>query len=163
MEQTRLQHAWVHANCYVFHTVSHHIHFNIGNEWLPVGNKLRRLGTHCCRFGSDSCVMRGAANVWSARGSAMLFVFRTLNFFALGAIFLTPFWMFNNTLDRLLPHAPPVLSLRTDATTARLRDQLVTGLSNVKKDIRADMCRRDAGAVCLLTICVPRVLENRCR
>ncbi|HEU0094814.1 MAG TPA: hypothetical protein VFQ52_00055 [Rhizomicrobium sp.] len=93
----------------------------------------------------------------------MLFVFRTLNFFALGAIFLTPFWMFNGTVDRLLPHAPiSMVPLHTDATAMRLRDQLVTGLSDVKKDIRADMCRRDAGAVCLLTICVPRALESRC-
>ena len=88
----------------------------------------------------------------------MLFVFRTLNFFALGAIFLTPFWMFNNTLDRLLPHAPSALSPRVDA----MRDQLVTSLSSVKKDIHADMCRRDAAAICLLTICVPRSLESRC-
>lgn len=86
----------------------------------------------------------------------MLFVFRTLNFFALGAILLTPFWMFNSRLDGLLPQAPP--SPRVDA----LRDHLVTSLSNLKKDIRADMCRRDARAVCLLTICVPQVLKNRC-
>jgi len=88
----------------------------------------------------------------------MLFVFRTLNFFALGAIFLTPFWMFNNTLDRLLPSVAPV----PHADTLRLRDRLVTGLSDVKKDIRADLCRRDASAACLLTICVPRVLKDRC-
>lgn len=88
----------------------------------------------------------------------MLFVFRTLNFFALGVIFLTPFWLFNSTLDRLLPHTPPVSSPRVDA----MRDQLVTTLSTLKSDIRADMCRRDAGAVCLLTICVPRAWKNRC-
>jgi hypothetical protein len=86
----------------------------------------------------------------------MLFVFRTLNFFALGVILLTPFWMFDNRLDHLLPHTAP--SPRVDA----LRDHLVTNLSTLKKDIRADMCRRDAGAVCLLTICVPQVLKNRC-
>jgi hypothetical protein len=85
----------------------------------------------------------------------MLFVFRTLNFFALGAIFLTPFWMFNSTLDHLLPHAPPVLSPRVDATTARLREQFVTVLSNLKKDIHADMCRREDAPLCVLSVCVP--------
>ena len=90
----------------------------------------------------------------------MLFIFRTLNFCALGAILLIPFWMFNNTLDHLLPHAPAVALPHTEAM--QWRDRLVTGLSDVKKDIRADMCRRDARAICLLTICVPRVLKNRC-
>jgi hypothetical protein len=94
--------------------------------------------------------------------AAMLFVFRTLNFFALGAIFLTPFWMFNNTLDRLLPHAPSAMSLRTDATATWLREQLFTGLSNVKKDIRADMCHRGDGPICALTICAPLSPESRC-
>lgn len=87
----------------------------------------------------------------------MLFVFRTLNFFALGVILLTPFWMFNSTLDGLLPHVPS--SPRVDA---RLRDQLVTGLSSLKRDIRLDMCRRDDAPLCLLTICVPQALKNRC-
>jgi hypothetical protein len=90
----------------------------------------------------------------------MLFVFRTLNFFALGVILLTPFWMFNSTLDGLLPHAPP--SPRVDAATTRLRDQLVTGLSSLKRDIRLDMCRRDDAPLCLLTICVPQALKKRC-
>jgi hypothetical protein len=101
---------------------------------------------------------------------AMLFVFRTLNFFALGAIFLTPFWFFNSTLDRLLPHTPPVPTLLPgfDTQTARLRDQLVTSLSAVKRDIRADMCRRDDAPLCLLTICVPPIgkagpAPSRCR
>jgi hypothetical protein len=88
----------------------------------------------------------------------MLFVFRTLNFFALGVIFLTPFWLFNSTLDRLLPHTPPVSSPRVDA----VRDQLITTLSNLKTDIRADMCRRDTRAICLLTICAPLSPERRC-
>jgi hypothetical protein len=89
----------------------------------------------------------------------MLFVFRTLNFFALGAIFLTPFWMFNSTLDRLLPHAPPVLSPHVDAATTRLREQLVMVLSNLKKDIHADMCRRDGEPLCGLPGCG---LKGRC-
>ena len=100
----------------------------------------------------------------------MLFVFRTLNFFAMGAIFLTPFWFFNSALDRLLPHTPPVLMLSPggDAQTVRLRDRLVTSLSSVKSDIRADMCRRDAAPLCLLTICVPSIgkagpAPSRCR
>lgn len=94
----------------------------------------------------------------------MLFVFRTVNFFALGAIFLTPFWFFNSTLDHLLPHAPSMamVSPHADAATAHLRDQLVTGLSNVKKDIRADMCHRGDGVVCALTICAPLSPESRC-
>lgn len=96
--------------------------------------------------------------------SAMLFVFRTLNFCALGVIFLTPFWFFNSTLDRLLPHAPTVsiLSPHTDLATDQMRVQMLVTLSKLKKDIRADMCRRDASAVCLLTICVPQVLKSRC-
>lgn len=87
----------------------------------------------------------------------MLFVFRTLNVFALGAIFLTPFWLFNSTLDRLLPHAPPaaVMAPRLDATTARLRDQLVTVLGSLKKEIHADICRRGGKA--------PLGLETRCQ
>lgn len=92
----------------------------------------------------------------------MLFVFRTLNFFALGAIFLTPFWMFNSTLDRLLPHAPPLLSPHVDAATTRLRAQVVTALSNLKKDIHADMCHRGDSALCALTICAPASAGSRC-
>ena len=87
----------------------------------------------------------------------MLFVFRTLNVCALGAIFLTPFWLFNSTLDRLLPHAPPaaVMAPRFDTATARLRDQFVTVLGGLKREIHADICRRGREA--------PRVLEARCQ
>jgi hypothetical protein len=92
----------------------------------------------------------------------MLFVFRTLNFFALGVIFLTPFWLFNSTLDRLLPHATSAAPPRVDAATTRLREQVVTTLSTMKNDIRADMCRRDARAICLLTICAPFSPGRRC-
>jgi len=74
----------------------------------------------------------------------MLFVFRTLNVCALAAIFLTPFWLFNSRLDRLLPHAPPaaLMAPRLDGATARLRDQFVAVLGDLKKEIRADICRR---------------------
>lgn len=94
----------------------------------------------------------------------MLFVFRTLNFFALGVIFLTPFWLFNSRLDRLLPYPPPVAmaSPYAAAPTARLRERVVTTLSTMKNDIRADMCRRDTRAICLLTICAPFSPGRRC-
>jgi len=94
----------------------------------------------------------------------MLFVFRTLNFCALGAIFLTPFWLFNSTLDRLLPHTPPVsaaLSPRVDAATTHLRGQFVTALSSLKKEIHADVCRRDTD-LCALAVCVPPAVAQRC-
>ena len=88
MEKTRLQHDGLRANCYAPLAVSHDIHCHIDNEWFRGATVLRRNGTHCCRFGSDSRAPGAAADVWCPRGRAMLFVFRTLNFFALGVILL---------------------------------------------------------------------------
>lgn len=92
----------------------------------------------------------------------MLFIFRALGFFALGMIFLTPFWLFNARLDRLMPPAP-ILSPRADAVTARLRGQLATALGGLKQDIRADMCRRNGKRLCVLTVCMSEPETARCR
>lgn len=84
----------------------------------------------------------------------MLFAFRTLSFFALGAILLTPFWLLNTRLDRLLP--PPTMPVpRLEMSDAGLRDRFVQGLTSLKQEIRADRCRHDGRRLCLLTVCLP--------
>jgi hypothetical protein len=122
---------------------------------------LCRSGTYCRRTGSDSCMVRARRNVLLR---AMLLVFRTLSFFALGAILLTPFWFLNNTLDRLLPPAP-MLSPRLDVENARLRDRFAGALDGLKQDIRADMCRHPGRRLCVLTVCLPAAEPRapRCR
>lgn len=83
----------------------------------------------------------------------MLFVFRTLSFFVLGAILLTPVWLLNTRLDRLMPSA--MLVPRADTANAQLRDRVVTSLAGLKREIHADMCRHDGRRLCLLTVCLP--------
>ena len=99
---------------------------------------------------------------------AVLFVFRAINFCALGAIFLAPFWTFNSSLDRLLPHPsggsdPTGIPLPAGANASVFRERILVDLANLKEEIRADMCRRDAYAFCVFTICPVRIAAVRCQ
>lgn len=98
----------------------------------------------------------------------MLFVFRAINFCALGAIFLAPFWTFNSSLDRLLPHPfgagdPKGIALPAGANASVFRERIIVNLANLKEEIRADMCRRDAYAFCVFDICPLRIAAGRCQ
>ncbi len=98
----------------------------------------------------------------------MLFVFRAINFCALGAIFLAPFWTFNSSLDRLLPHPSAGgdqtgIALPAGATASVFRERILVDLANLKQEIRADMCRRDADAFCIFDICTLRIAAGRCQ
>jgi hypothetical protein len=89
---------------------------------------------------------------------AVPFVFRAINFCALGALFLAPFWTFNSALDRLLPHP----SGGSDHASA-FRERILVDLANLKEEIRTDMCRRDAYAFCVFAICPARIAAGRCQ
>lgn len=91
----------------------------------------------------------------------MLFVFRAINFCVLGAIVLAPFWTLDSSLDRLLPSASDAGD-RAGISTSAVRERVLVELANLKGEIRADMCRRDAYAFCALGICPLRLASSRC-
>ena len=82
----------------------------------------------------------------------MLFAFRTLSFFVLGAILLTPVWLLNTRIDRLLPRAAMAPA---EISNAQMQSRFVENLNSLRQEIRADMCRPDGRRLCLLTVCLP--------
>lgn len=89
----------------------------------------------------------------------MLFAFRTLSFFVLGAILLTPVWLLNTRIDRLLP---PAAMAPAEISNVQMQGRFVENLNSLRQEIRADMCRHDGRRLCLLTVCLP-LEPTQCR
>jgi hypothetical protein len=86
------------------------------------------------------------------------FVFRSIGLCTVVAIILTPIWILNGSLERLLPRATDtthngVISLAGLGAAERFLDRFVVALTDLKKEIREDACRHNADAYLRLKPC----------
>lgn len=84
------------------------------------------------------------------------FIFRIIGLCTVVAIILTPIWIFNFSLDRLLPRTADTshqgtISLAGLGAAERFLDRFAIALTDLKKEIREDACRHNAGTYFRLT------------
>ncbi len=89
------------------------------------------------------------------------FILRSIGLCTVVTIILTPVWIFNGSLERLLPRATDtthngMVSLAGIGAAERFMDRFVVALTDLKKYIREDACRHNADAYFRLRPC-PRV------
>lgn len=86
------------------------------------------------------------------------FLLRSIGLCTVVAIILTPIWIFNGSLERLLPRATDtthngVVSLAGLGAAERFLDRFVIALTDLKKEIREDACHHNADAYLRLKPC----------
>ncbi len=86
------------------------------------------------------------------------FIFRSIGLCTVAAIILTPIWIFNGSLERLLPQSSGaahdgMISQAGLGAAQRFLDRFAIALTDLKREIREDACRRDAEAYFRLKPC----------
>lgn len=55
------------------------------------------------------------------------------------------------------------IAMPAGTTASVFRERILVNLANLKEEIRADMCHRDAHAFCVFGICPLRIAADRCQ
>lgn len=86
------------------------------------------------------------------------FIFRSIGLCTVVAIILTPVWIFNGSLERLLPRTSDAshhggMSLAGLGVAEHFLERFAIALTDLKKEIREDACRHNAGTYFRLRPC----------
>jgi hypothetical protein len=96
---------------------------------------------------------------WFIQGKNMVqFIFRSIGLCTVAAIILAPVWIFNGSLERLLPRTTDashngIVSLAGLGAAERFLDRFAIALTDLKREIREDACRHNTDTYFRLRPC----------